>query len=569
MKTRCFTWRIVQMFMLVAPLALGATPALAVHDDGVFQIDGDVLHNPTGSGDDWQDLFTCTASGCVSSGLGAAVARSWVGDPAPGSIFTGGGSKDQIDISQWRWKDGSVPDKDDLTSGFAARYNGTDPRLYFGADRLANNGDAQIGTWFFQTSIFLCGGTGPNGVPAGTGGCVAGTFVTQSGALAHQQVGNILILSNFTNGGGTSNIAAYVVTAFVPDGAVSLQLIAGGGGPGNLSCDGNDDLCAATNAADTPALGAYYVPKFGTAGTYPNESIFEGGLALQPFGLQFECFGSFLDETRSSQSITAVLKDFVLGGFEQCSAAIVTHVRDDNNPDSDLTGSTNVAAGTSVHDEAVVTGTSGVPAPTGTVTFEFFDSLTCDTSSVVATENGTLSDAVPATDPPTAIATSPSRTPPPGEHSYHAKYNGDFRYPATGFSACEPFTVTRVASSATTTIVIDGLAGDVTNTALDSSAGNVNVRDKATVTCSGFTATGGVTFTFFSNDTCSGTGTVDNCGQAGGCPVTGGVATSGVHAVNSGVFSFNAVYNGDDNCLPSSTSSCEPVCALDFLHTTP
>lgn len=43
--------------------------------------------------------------------------------PAPQSIFTGGGSKDPLDISQWKYKDGAVPDKDDITNAYAAAYN--------------------------------------------------------------------------------------------------------------------------------------------------------------------------------------------------------------------------------------------------------------------------------------------------------------------------------------------------------------------------------------------------------------------------------------------------------------
>src|SRR5438093_12982074 len=41
-------------------------------------------------------------------------------------------------------------------------------------------------------------------------------------------------------------------------------------------------------------------------------------------GLAGECFGSFISETRSSQSVSAVLKDFILGPFAQCKATITT-----------------------------------------------------------------------------------------------------------------------------------------------------------------------------------------------------------------------------------------------------
>ncbi|NMV11847.1 hypothetical protein HKB26_01215, partial [Vibrio parahaemolyticus] len=63
------------------------------------------------------------------------------------------------DISEWSHKDGSVPDKDDLTNAYAAAYGvdngggGSDLVIYFGADRFANVGDAFMGFWFFQDDV--------------------------------------------------------------------------------------------------------------------------------------------------------------------------------------------------------------------------------------------------------------------------------------------------------------------------------------------------------------------------------------------------------------------------------
>ena len=271
-------------------------------------------------------------------------------------------------------------------------------------------------------------------------------------------------------------------------------------------------------------------------------------------------------ETRSSQSITAVLKDFVLGTFQQCQSGIVTHVRDDATG-ADLTGNLNVASGTSLHDQALVTGTAGVPTPTGTVDFQFFNNDSCSGTPVAVEAGIGLSEITlpTATTGGVAEALSSSRIPLPGSYSYNAKYNGDSRYPPSGVSACEPFAVAQVASSVDTRILLVG-NGEVTNQVLDTSSGPLSVVDEATVTCNGFTPTGGVTFTFFSTADCSGQGTVDNCGQAGGCPLSSGVATSGQHSVTNGVFSFNALYHGDNDCFPSQTSSCDPVCGLPFKH---
>ena len=51
---------------------------------------------------------------------------SWTDDGAlNATIFTGGGSKDPEDITDWAWKSdtGGLPDKDNLLHSFAARYS--------------------------------------------------------------------------------------------------------------------------------------------------------------------------------------------------------------------------------------------------------------------------------------------------------------------------------------------------------------------------------------------------------------------------------------------------------------
>jgi len=71
-------------------------------------------------------------------------------------------SKDPLDITQWKWKNGGTPDKDAITNGYAAAYQAPDGHLMleFGADRFAVNGDANIGLWFFQQDVHPVGATG-------------------------------------------------------------------------------------------------------------------------------------------------------------------------------------------------------------------------------------------------------------------------------------------------------------------------------------------------------------------------------------------------------------------------
>src|SRR5207247_11424756 len=150
---------------------------LAVHDYGVFQLDGDAstsLPSTPPASDDWDKVchqvnLTACPSGSNTTG---ATAVSWTAEPdRSASIFTGGGSKDPQDISNWAWKDaGGLPDKDNLLHGFAARYSvpsnancpgpggNTDGTKncdvnYFGSDRFDICDYAQQGFCFTQYKL--------------------------------------------------------------------------------------------------------------------------------------------------------------------------------------------------------------------------------------------------------------------------------------------------------------------------------------------------------------------------------------------------------------------------------
>src|SRR5439155_9658810 len=159
LRTSRFVVAPVVAALLVALLM--PSGVLAVHGTGRFELDGNATSSTS---DDWDKVcHQVTGSDCsTTSNTTGASAVSWTSeqDNLSASIFTGGGSKDPIDISSWAWKDGSVPDKDNLLHAFAARYtlpasatcpNGTNPPvgtcdvLFFGSDRLDNSGDAQQG----------------------------------------------------------------------------------------------------------------------------------------------------------------------------------------------------------------------------------------------------------------------------------------------------------------------------------------------------------------------------------------------------------------------------------------
>lgn len=323
--------------LVVLPLAASAQEL-----GSTFELEADAVADPAMAGDDWNE---------VNTGGGSPLARTGtVADPAPVTIFTGGGSKDGTDISSWKHKDGSVPDKDNITNAYAAAYNvDGDLVITFGADRYANDGDAQLGFWFFQQNVTLS--------PAGS---FNGTH----------QVGDILVLANFSQGGSVSTIQVLKwVGAGGDQGGGSLQLVltsdAAQCGPGLAGA-----VCAITNNAPTAAPWPY-TPKQGASGTFPPVSFFEGAINITEIfaGGTAPCFASFLAETRSSTSVTAVLKDFVLGAFPVCGVAITANcpsstVNDDESGFIYTFGGTVTNSGVGTLHDVTVVDDAGTPGTT-------------------------------------------------------------------------------------------------------------------------------------------------------------------------------------------------------------
>jgi PKD-like domain len=209
--------------------------------------------------------------------------------------WTGGSSDADVNPStDWHWVYGVTNDKGDIGNAGAVLIGCT---LYFFGDRSAENGDAQIGFWFFIDDV----------QPIGTG-------VASSGFSGHHTAGDLLIISNFVGGGGNAVPTVYVWTI---DAAHPL------GYPRLISSSTNATLT--TNATTYPAPNQLmyngqtwsFSPKFGTAQTYPVPLFFEGSVnvCMAEGTTTPPCFQRFLLETRNSQSISASLQDFVAGSF--------------------------------------------------------------------------------------------------------------------------------------------------------------------------------------------------------------------------------------------------------------
>lgn len=289
---------------LAAALLIIAPSAWANHDLTLFELEGNAARSAS-PGDDWTSLFPKDLS---SREITRVFVRDGTGNPLDRSYFTGGGSKDTNNVTEWAWTSGDVaPDKDELADAFAVAYrspvdtgktNAGDLMLYFGTDRYANNGDAQIGFWFFRNAVGLR-----------SDGTFSGTHTN----------GDILVLSDFTQGGRVGTVKVY---KWVGSGGSDGPLHLLSSGIDCRSAGADDAACSVENESASPAPWAY-VPKSGSAGVFPRGTFYEGGLNVTRLA-GVRCFKTYMVETRSSQAIGAQLKDTVLGPFDTCPRAPAT-----------------------------------------------------------------------------------------------------------------------------------------------------------------------------------------------------------------------------------------------------
>ncbi len=354
MKTQLTLLRTIQVFVFAAALTLGMTPAFAASGGGVddplgpFQLEGNVTTesgicfqassagaftaDPTsgscntnnltcpsgfspvcygGTTDDWQNALA------FGGGTSHALATSFVGPTAstvePFNSSTDntffGGSKDTNPVDGWIWNLTTTPDKDDIEHAFAAAYTAANGHtfIYFGMDRYSNSGDQAGGFWFFQDSTVDLSSAKKGGGFAFTG---------------HHSNKDLLIVSDFSQGGAISSIVAYewicTGTGADCDSTGSLQVAAISPAPPYIECDpllGTTPLCAVVNGTGGLSVPFGFTGKssasgFVSATTYAPGELLEGGIDLNAiFGSNIPCFTRFMAETRSSTSVTSSLQD--------------------------------------------------------------------------------------------------------------------------------------------------------------------------------------------------------------------------------------------------------------------
>ena len=407
---------------LVTGLFIFSGTAFAVHDLD-FQLDGDVSVNCpaalplcTSAQKDWTDMFTVATNATtqtislntpITTTHGTFTNATFTRDFRSGAACTlnsasttfctsdtttyATGSKDTLDMNTgWACNfDHNVNSKIDIMNAYSAAFTRTSDShkfLYFGLEKNKDNGTNDAGFWFLQGDA-NCDASG-GGHPAWTG--------------AHTP-GDVLIVAEYSTGGGIGNITAY---RWDPTVATNLSQISTAVAPlgdckNNL---GSDALCATTNSGakafntniTTPWLTADAT--LGVGNTVVPPDFFEGGIdltaAFQGTGTPPpSCFNTFIADTRSSTSKTATLFDYARGSLGQCTQTLTTSAA---GTASGSIGTGSVNSGT---DTATLTIT-GTPTWGGDLTWYLCGPVTtdgCDNTGVLVTTR-TVNQDSPATD---------------------------------------------------------------------------------------------------------------------------------------------------------------------------
>jgi uncharacterized repeat protein (TIGR01451 family) len=269
-----------------------------------------------------------------------AGARDFIVDPLPGdtskcplstatvsgdsTVYTGQGSeKNGTLLSTDTWGSGSTPNKDQLANIYAVAHvedlnhdgvltPGVDIyEIYFGAERVVNNGDSHIDFEFLQGAVNLVAAAGSNGC--------SGTFD------GNRSQGDLLLAVDFSTGGTLGSNTLYEWHCNADPGAqpavgTVCNPPANGKSVPHYQQIGNPAVNFGVNDQGAVDCGGWACRNAdGTqTTTIATNELMEGGIDLLALGFT-GCLSSFLPHTRSSQSFTATLKDFALANFNTCN----------------------------------------------------------------------------------------------------------------------------------------------------------------------------------------------------------------------------------------------------------
>src|SRR5262245_59844540 len=338
---------VVSVLILAGLMWIGA--AQAVHDNGMFELDGNTVHNSaTTPPYDWNSLFDSSGNRLITPDPinGPLLADTFVSDYVVPDQSYFQSNKDiqpiASGVQHWACDPINNPlNKDDIQNAYAAVVqvpdnapdNAGDTVLYMASERGSNNGTSFAGFWLLKDPTVGCSGS--------------------NDFSGEHKDGDILIISDYTNGGGTQDVSVYKwVGDDATGGPVLDSSFNGSICSGSLS---NDNSCALANNA---AITTPWTPT-----SHDTNTFVETGIDLtELLGEGGGCFTNFLAETRSSDVLTATLKDFASGSLNTCVPPTIETTATPG-------GSTVPLGATNQHDVATVSAVAGRPDPTGTMTF--------------------------------------------------------------------------------------------------------------------------------------------------------------------------------------------------------
>jgi hypothetical protein len=478
---------------------------LAVHDED-FELDANTAVNAGGPAFDWESFFNssgaesptlpdATRPGFTASGFDRDFNTNANGtfNTSDSSTFATG-SKDTLPITPG-WQCGfssNVNSKTDISNAYAVSY--TDPGtsdeiLYFGLERNANTGTGNIGFWFLQDAVSCETTTGNE------------PFV------GDHVDGDILVVSEFSNGGAVATIQAYRWDGGA-NGTLNPNPVASGASCANAA--GGDSICAIVNTVTITTSWLTANKQDGAAHSLRVSEFFEAGLNLTDRGLGGKCFSTFMGVTRSSTSLTATIFDFSLGTLGECTSETETT--------PSISQETIPADGTiDVTDDATVT-VNGSDEWSGTLEFFICGPIatgTCEPGTGDSLGAGTAIDqdtTQPVTSPTATITEA-------GRYCFRAEFDGDEDVPDSEDSReteCfvidpRPTTLDTLAGASPVDLgdpVTD--TADLSGTANQPGSGGIGANGSINPSTAGDPANGTITFTLYKDDcttVATGTGT--------------------------------------------------------------
>jgi hypothetical protein len=450
------------------------------------------------------------------------------GDP---TVYTGKSSETNGDLlSSDTFGTSTVPQKDDLSNVYAiAHINGATNEVFFGAERVVNNGDSHIDFEFMQGTVTI---------PAACSGSFSG----------NRTEGDFLLSVDFTNGGtlgGTTLYQWHCNADPGPQPADGTVCNPGKQLAPHYEKTGSSAITINVNGGSDVGCGGWVCRNADGSPTtmiLKNE-LMEGGIDLAQLGFT-GCVSTFLPHTRSSQTFNAVLKDFEIIPFNTCRhPTVATTIVDQAG--SPITNP--VPIGTTVHDTATITG--GTADAGGTISYSVFRTTDCSGTAVnLGTKTVTNGIAPPSN------TFTPTQA---GKYYFYAVYSGDGRNIGPVNSGCSSELLTVKTNPTVATTIVDQAGSPITNPV----PLGTTVHDTATITGATANAGGTITYSMFRTTDCSGTKV-----NLGTKTVTNGIAppSNAITVNQAGDYYFYAVYSGDTNNTGNNSG-----CSKELLTVSP